>query len=49
MPRTSAQLLGALGEQRALEHYERLGFRLLERNWRHRAAGEIDLVSATAT
>ena len=44
MPRTSAQQLGALGEQRALEHYERLGFRLLERNWRHRAAGEIDLV-----
>jgi len=44
MPRTTAQQLGALGEQRALEHYERLGFRLLERNWRHGAAGEIDLV-----
>ena len=43
MPRTSAQILGALGEQRALEHYERLGFRLVERNWRERS-GEIDLV-----
>jgi len=40
---TSARQLGALGEQCALEHYERLGYRLLERNWRH-AAGEIDLV-----
>ena len=36
---------GALGEQRALEHYERLGFRLLDRNYRTRA-GEIDLVVA---
>src|SRR5579862_8094086 len=37
------QLLGALGEQLALEHYERLGFRALSRNYRTRA-GEIDLV-----
>ncbi len=44
MPRTTAQQLGALGEQLAFEHYERLGFRLLERNWHYRAAGEIDLV-----
>ena len=44
MPRTTAQQLGALGEQLALEHYERLGFRLLERNWYYRSAGEIDLV-----
>jgi len=43
MPRTTAQHLGALGEQRALEHYERLGCRLLARNWRQ-PAGEIDLV-----
>ena len=44
MPRTTAQQLGALGEQLALEHYERLGFRLLDRNWHHSATGEIDLV-----
>jgi putative endonuclease len=37
------QILGRLGEGLALEHYERLGFRLLERNYRTRA-GEIDLV-----
>ena len=43
MPRTTAQQLGALGEQRALEHYERLGCHLVERNWRH-GSGEIDLV-----
>jgi putative endonuclease len=44
VPRTTAQQLGALGEQCALEHYERLGLHLLERNWRHGTAGEIDLV-----
>jgi putative endonuclease len=43
MPRTPRQILGALGEQQALDHYERLGFRLVERNYRTRA-GEIDLV-----
>jgi putative endonuclease len=37
------QILGRLGERLALEHYERLGFRLLERNCRTRA-GEIDLI-----
>jgi putative endonuclease len=37
------QILGRLGERLALEHYERLGFQLLDRN--HRTpAGEIDLV-----
>jgi putative endonuclease len=35
--------LGRLGEQLALEHYVRLGFRLLERNYRVRA-GELDLI-----
>ena len=43
VPQTERQILGALGEQRALDHYERLGFRLVERNYRTRA-GEIDLV-----
>jgi putative endonuclease len=37
------QAVGALGEQLALEHYERLGFQLLERNHRTRM-GEIDLI-----
>jgi putative endonuclease len=41
--RTERQILGAVGEQRALEHYSRLGFRVLDRNYRTRA-GEIDLV-----
>jgi len=39
------QILGAVGEQRALDHYVRLGFRALDRNYRTRA-GEIDLVVA---
>jgi putative endonuclease len=47
VPRTDSQILGALGEQRALEHYARLGFRQLDRNYRTRA-GEIDLVVADA-
>jgi hypothetical protein len=36
---TAREVLGRLGERLALEHYERLGFRLLERNHRT-AAGE---------
>jgi putative endonuclease len=40
---TANQIVGRLGERLALEHYERLGFRLIDRNWRT-AAGEIDLV-----
>jgi putative endonuclease len=40
---TAREVLGRLGERLALEHYERLGFRLLERNHRT-AAGEIDLI-----
>ena len=43
MPEASNQALGRLGEQLALEHYERLGFALLARNHRTRA-GEIDLI-----
>jgi putative endonuclease len=45
MARDPRQQLGARGEQLALEHYQRLGFRLLDRNHRTRA-GEIDLVVA---
>jgi putative endonuclease len=40
---TDRQVLGALGERRALDHYTRLGFHALDRNYRTRA-GEIDLV-----
>ena len=43
MAQTPQQVLGALGERLALEHYRRLGFSLLERNFRARA-GEIDLI-----
>ena len=43
MSENARQILGRLGERLALEHYERLGFRLLERNFRTRA-GEIDLI-----
>jgi putative endonuclease len=45
MRQTSAARLGELGERLALRHYERLGYALVERNWRC-AAGEIDLVVA---
>jgi putative endonuclease len=44
---TRAQILGSTGERLALEHYERLGFQLLERNHRTRA-GELDLIVADA-
>ena len=43
MPETANQNLGRLGERLALEHYERLGFVLLARNYRT-LAGEIDVV-----
>ena len=43
MSQTANQILGRLGERLALEHYERLGFMLLERNYRTRIR-EIDLV-----
>jgi putative endonuclease len=39
----SNQSLGRLGEQLALEHYQRLGFVLITRNHRTRT-GEIDLI-----
>ena len=42
------QILGRLGERLALDHYQRLGFELLDRNYRTRA-GEIDLVICDGT
>jgi putative endonuclease len=43
MPSDHRARLGRLGERLALEHYVRLGFRLLDRNYRVRA-GELDLI-----
>jgi putative endonuclease len=43
MPGNPRQILGRAGERLALEHYERLGFRLLERNFRT-PVGELDLI-----
>jgi putative endonuclease len=43
VPNDHRARLGRLGERLALEHYVRLGFRLLERNYRVRA-GELDLI-----
>ncbi|HEY7966241.1 MAG TPA: YraN family protein [Solirubrobacteraceae bacterium] len=42
-PQSQRQQLGALGERLALEHYERLGYQLVERNHRT-TSGEIDLI-----
>jgi putative endonuclease len=39
--------LGALGERLACEHLERLGFEVIERNYRTRW-GEIDVIAADA-
>jgi putative endonuclease len=44
MPTDARRQLGSLGEQLACEHLERLGFRILERNYRTRW-GELDLVA----
>jgi len=37
--------LGALGERLAVEHLERAGYAVVERNWRSRL-GELDIVAA---
>lgn len=42
-----ALLLGGIGERLAAEHYERLGFAVLERN-RRTPSGELDLIVADA-
>ena len=44
MPAGSRKSLGRLGEQLAAEHFERLGWRIVERNYRTRI-GEIDLIA----
>jgi putative endonuclease len=45
---TPAQRLGQVGERLALEHYARLGFHLVEQNYRTRA-GELDLIVSDGT
>jgi putative endonuclease len=44
MPTDSRKSLGRLGEQLAAEHFERLGWRIVERNYQTRF-GELDLVA----
>jgi putative endonuclease len=44
MPAGSRKSLGRLGEQLAAEHFERLGWRIVERNYQTRL-GELDLVA----
>jgi putative endonuclease len=44
MPPDSRKSLGRLGEQLAAEHLERLGWRMVERNFQTRF-GELDLVA----
>jgi len=44
MPADSRKSLGRLGEQLAADHFERLGWRIVERNYQTRF-GELDLVA----
>jgi putative endonuclease len=44
MPTFSRKSLGRLGEQLAADHFERLGWQLVERNYQTRL-GEIDLIA----
>ncbi|MBA2637581.1 MAG: YraN family protein [Solirubrobacterales bacterium] len=48
VPIDHRQHLGRLGERLALEHLERLGFALVDRNYRTRR-GELDLIVHDAT
>lgn len=45
MTTLNRQELGALGERLAVEHLQRLGLRIVERNWRCRY-GELDVIAA---
>ncbi len=38
------QALGRAGEDRVVQHYQDLGFEVLDRNWRDGRRGELDLV-----
>jgi len=41
---TSSQVLGAKGEDAACRWYADRGYVVLDRNWRHGRAGELDLI-----
>ena len=47
MPAASRKSLGRLGEQLAADHFERLGWQVVERNYQTRF-GELDLVALDA-
>jgi putative endonuclease len=47
MPAGSRKSLGHLGEQLAADHFERLGWRIVERNYQTRL-GELDLIAVDA-
>ena len=47
-PADPRRTLGALGERLAVQHLERAGYSIVERNWRCRL-GELDIVAADAT
>ncbi len=47
-PADPRRTLGALGERLAVQHLERAGYAIVERNWRCRL-GELDIVAADAT
>ena len=48
MPAGSRKSLGRLGEQLAADHFERLGWRIVERNYQTRL-GELDIVAVDGT
>jgi putative endonuclease len=47
MPTDSRKSLGRLGEQLAADHFERLGWQIVERNYQTRF-GELDLIALDA-
>jgi putative endonuclease len=38
--------VGDSGEQRAVDYLKREGYKILDRNWRRGAAGELDIIAA---
>ena len=48
MPQTAKQIIGALGENKAVEFLKKKGFSILDRNYR-KPWGEIDIVAKKGT
>jgi len=44
LPMDPRREVGAKGEQQAVEYLKKIGYRILERNWRHHI-GELDVVA----